>query len=187
MLNILIVEDEGLVAADIESSLQPLGNTTRIASSGELALQLVGQTRFDLALMDIRLPGKLDGIETALILKRRFRIGVIFLTAHADQETLTRAQQAQPFGYLLKPFREQDLRVSIELFTHYLGDQSVRPESQEKMMLELLGQMKRRKSDVEGAIRAMERVNAPLGETGLPVAVKRGRPTGSKKRAAFLT
>jgi len=75
----------------------------------------------DLALMDIHLKGAMDGTETARILRERFDIPVIYLTAHADRETLDRAKIAVPLGYVTKPFRHPDLRASIEmaLFKHH--------------------------------------------------------------------
>ena len=176
------MEDEGLVAADIELCLQSMGNSAISASSGESALEIASRIPFDLALLDIHLAGRLDGIATALELKRRFNLNVVFLTAHADGATLARAQQANPFGYLLKPFREQDLCVSIEMLAHQLRDKPKKPEGQETLLSELLEQMRRRKEDIEGAIRAIERVGAEPSSPGLLVRRKRGRPPGSRNR-----
>jgi two-component system cell cycle sensor histidine kinase/response regulator CckA len=113
---ILIVEDEVLVARDIEQQLRSLGyEPTGIAGTSEEALALAGADRPQLALMDIRLRGEVDGIETACELQRRYSVPVVFLTAHADEATVARARPAQPYGYLLKPFHELDLRTTIEM------------------------------------------------------------------------
>ena len=98
---IMVVEDEQITAADIEDMLTSLGYAvTAAVGSGEEALRQAAEDPPDLVLMDIRLKGKCDGIETALQLRQRFDIPVIYLTAHADQETLNRAKLAEPLGYL---------------------------------------------------------------------------------------
>jgi PAS domain S-box-containing protein len=116
---IMVVEDEQITAADIEDMLTTLGYTvTASVASGEEALREAAEDPPDLVLMDIRLKGKCDGIETALQLRQRFDVPVIYLTAHADQETLNRAKLAEPLGYLVKPFQETDLQASLEMALH---------------------------------------------------------------------
>ena len=116
---IMVVEDEQITAADIEDMLTGLGYAvTAAVASGEEALRQAAEDPPDLVLMDIRLKGKCDGIETALQLRQRFDIPVIYLTAHADQETLNRAKLAEPLGYLVKPFQETDLQASLEMALH---------------------------------------------------------------------
>ncbi len=116
---IMVVEDEQITAADIEDMLASLGYiVTAVVSSGEEALRQAAEDPPDLVLMDIRLKGHCDGIETALQLRQRFDIPVIYLTAHADQETLNRAKLAEPLGYLVKPFQETDLQASLEIALH---------------------------------------------------------------------
>lgn len=113
---ILIVEDERPVADLIRQYLLRAGyGVSGLARSGEEALQCAGQTSPDLALMDIQLEGAMDGVETARRLLSEFNIPVVFLTALADDRTLERSRGAQAFGYLLKPFREEELKASIEL------------------------------------------------------------------------
>ena len=112
---ILIVEDESIVARDIQSRLELLGYATAIAGTAKDAIASATETRPDLALMDIRLKGKDDGIEVAAELGERFDVPVIYLTAYADERTLTRAKRTAPFGYLLKPFDDKELRTSIEV------------------------------------------------------------------------
>lgn len=113
---ILIVEDEALVACDIESRLSGMGyNVCAKTRSGEKALEIAERSRPDLALMDISLNGPIDGVETASIMQEKHRLPVVFLTAHADSSTLRRAKLAMPLGYIVKPYTEQDLRVTLEM------------------------------------------------------------------------
>lgn len=125
--NILIVEDEGLIAADIASSVARIGHAvTAIASSGEEAMALLKTSTPDLILMDIRLKGELDGIEAALKVRLEYDIPVVFLTSHADSDTLARAKDATPYGYLTKPFRHPVLASTIEMaLARHQSDQAL--------------------------------------------------------------
>jgi CheY-like chemotaxis protein len=118
-LRIMIVEDERIVAADLQQMVRELGyDAYAVAASGADALAIARQTTPDVALMDIRIRGLLDGIETAAQLRREFNTAVIFLTAHSDDDTLHRAKHAEPYGYLLKPINAPLLRTTIELTSH---------------------------------------------------------------------
>ncbi|WP_224249069.1 hybrid sensor histidine kinase/response regulator [Hyalangium gracile] len=111
---VLIVEDESIIAKDIELSLKSLGyQVCGIADTGLGAIEKAEETRPDVALMDIRLRGDMDGIDAARRIHQRLSIPIVFLTAYADEATLARAQLATPFGYILKPFDERDLHVSL--------------------------------------------------------------------------
>lgn len=114
---ILVVEDEGLIAHDITARLDVLGHTViGIAETAEKAIEQAAGA--ELVLMDIRLDGRADGVDAAMVIRERYGIPVIFLTAHADRATLERAKMAEPFGYLVKPFANGSLVSSIEIAMH---------------------------------------------------------------------
>ena len=113
---ILIVEDENIVAKDIHNSLKNLGYVpVAIVHSAKKAIEAVEENHPDLVLMDIRLKGKMSGIEAAEIIYKRFEIPVIFLTAFADESTLEKAKISQPYGYIIKPFKDQDIQTAVEM------------------------------------------------------------------------
>lgn len=113
---ILIVEDENIVAKDIQNSLKKLGYIVpSIVSTGEKAIEEVQEARPDLILMDIMLKGDMTGIEAANIIKERYDIPVIFLTAYADESTIQKAKISEPYGYIIKPFKDNDLQTTIEM------------------------------------------------------------------------
>jgi len=115
-VKILVVEDEGIVAQSIKSILNNLGyDVCDIAMTGKKAVQKAGETQPDLILMDIKLKGDMAGIEAAEKIHGLHDIPVVFLTAYADPETLKRAKVTGPFGYVVKPFEEQDLHSTIEM------------------------------------------------------------------------
>ena len=114
--NILITEDESIVAKDIQMSLKKLGyNVVGICSSGEDAIKAAEEKTPDLVLMDIMLKGEMSGIEAADVIRSKMNLPVIFLTAYADESTLSKAKVTEPYGYIIKPFKEIDLHTSIEM------------------------------------------------------------------------
>jgi PAS domain S-box-containing protein len=116
---ILIVEDERITAEDLRETLTDLGYTvTASVSNGADAIAQAHEDAPDLALMDVRIQGSMDGTETARVLRERFNIPVIYLTAHADSSTVARAKDAEPLGYITKPFQEAALHASIEIALH---------------------------------------------------------------------
>jgi PAS domain S-box-containing protein len=113
---ILIVDDEGVVAEDIRRQLRSLGYVVvGLVASGSEAVDLAGEHRPDLILMDIKLKGPLDGIDAARTIHSRYGIPVIYLTAFSDEDTLARARQTLPLAYLIKPFVSSDLRAALDL------------------------------------------------------------------------
>ena len=113
---ILIVEDEIIVARDLQRDLEKMGYAVAsMVPSGEQAIQEIENQVPDLVLMDIMLQEEMDGIETAEIIRSRFDIPVIFLTAYGDKATFERAKKSEPLGYIIKPFHEENLRKVIEI------------------------------------------------------------------------
>ncbi len=122
-ISILVVEDENIVAKDVVNRLKNLGYTvTGAVASGEDAVRAVNLRHPDLVMMDIMLKGNMDGIEAARRIFETLDIPVVYLTAYADEKTLLRAKVTEAFGYLLKPFEERELHITIEmaLFKHQM-------------------------------------------------------------------
>jgi PAS domain S-box-containing protein len=113
---ILIVEDDRVVARDIQQQLTRIGHVVvGMTARGEDALPLALSTQPELVLMDIRLEGFVDGVDAAQQIREHCHVPVVFLTAYADDETVQRASLTEPFGYLLKPFEDSQLRTVIEM------------------------------------------------------------------------
>ena len=116
MARILVVEDEGIVARDIQRCLVDRGHDVPVvAASAESALSAAEELRPDLALMDVSLRAPLDGIACAARLRERFQIPVVYLTAHGDERTLERARETAPVGYVLKPYQDNELLATVEV------------------------------------------------------------------------
>jgi CheY-like chemotaxis protein len=113
---IMVVEDEGVTAMMISSSLVEMGYSV-IASefSGEEAVKKAEEDRPDLIVMDIVLDGEMDGIEAAGEIQSRFRIPVVYLTAHTSDAILKRIKKTEPFGHIIKPFNDRELHAAIEI------------------------------------------------------------------------
>jgi PAS domain S-box-containing protein len=130
---ILIVEDSFIVAFHIQKTLEREGyHVVGAETSGENALALLEKQRPDLVLMDIMLNGKLDGIETARMIKSRYNIPVIYITALTDKETIQRAKITEPFGYLTKPFEDREIFTVIEMALYKHDIDSRLRQSEEK-------------------------------------------------------
>jgi len=134
--SILIVEDEAIVSADIASKLRKLGyEVAGSTGSGEEAIEIVRLHRPSLVLMDIRLAGSMDGIAAADVIRRECQVPVVFLTAHADKDTIQRARHAEAFGYILKPFDERELQTQIEMaFYKHAAEQRLRESEARQAM-----------------------------------------------------
>lgn len=119
---VLIVEDESIVALEIQERLMGFGYMAIIVSSGEEAIKKAGEFHPDIILMDIMLKGGMDGIEAAGRIRKSMDIPIVYLTAFSDETTIERAKNTQPFGYLIKPFQARELNVTLELalYKHYM-------------------------------------------------------------------
>ncbi len=113
---IMIVEDESIIAEDIADSLESIGySIVGIVASGEEAIVLAGKLQPDLVLMDIMLQGEMNGIAAAEHIQSSYQIPAIYLTAYADEKTLERVKDTNPFGYIVKPFEEKNLHLTIQI------------------------------------------------------------------------
>lgn len=132
--NILIVEDESIVAQEIKICLENMGHAVAsMAKRGEEAIIKAEEDLPDIILMDIQLKGQMDGIEAADIIQSRLGIPVIFLTAYHDDERLERAKFTRPYGYVLKPFQERDLKITIEMALYAAEMEAWRKRAEEKL------------------------------------------------------
>ncbi|MBF0495219.1 MAG: PAS domain S-box protein [Deltaproteobacteria bacterium] len=119
MAKIMVVDDEATLTILLRNHLTDIGHqVVGIAYSGEECLELVWAVKPDLILMDIKLSGKLDGIATATLIRAGFDIPIIFLTAYTDDDLFERAKQADPFGYIVKPYHPRELEITIEVALH---------------------------------------------------------------------
>lgn len=114
--SILIVEDELLIAKNTAKKLTNLGyNVAKIVSTGQAAIDFVSHENLDLILMDIAIKGDIDGIETASQIKGISDVPIIFITAYANEKNLERAAKTGCYGYLIKPYREQELQATVKM------------------------------------------------------------------------
>ncbi|MBM3302754.1 MAG: response regulator, partial [Deltaproteobacteria bacterium] len=113
---IVIVEDDRVTARDLQESLETCGYAViGVVSDGKEAIDLATAKQPDLVLMDILLEGDLDGIEVAGELRHRLDVPIVYLTAYSREELIERAKLTEPFAFLLKPFRKEHLRATIEM------------------------------------------------------------------------
>lgn len=116
---LLIVEDEPIVALDLQQEVEQLGcEVVALAESADEALVAAEICRPDLALMDVRIVGSMDGIQTARLLRTAYQVPVIFLTSYSDETTITRAVKETPYGYLTKPFKSRELKATLRVALH---------------------------------------------------------------------
>ncbi len=133
-VKILVVENEQIVAEDIKFRLQRLGYAVSgTALSGQEAAKKAEEIYPDLVLMDIVLEGEMDGIEAASIISSRLDIPVVYLTAYADDKTLERAKTTEPFGYILKPFEDRELHITIEMALYKHKMENIIKEKEDRL------------------------------------------------------
>ena len=172
---ILIVEDEGIIAQDLEATLEKLGyEVAGIAVVGEDAIEMAAELQPNLVLMDIILWGGMDGVEAAAHIRERLHIPVIFLTAHSDNATLQRAKITGPHGYIVKPMIERELRIAIEMALHKHTMERRQAERQQwfSTALASIGEAVIA-TDKEGGVRFMNSLAESI--TGLSLAQAMGR------------
>jgi len=128
-VKILVVEDELLLAEDIKMRLERLGyEVPAYVPSVNAALEKLKEVEdIDLALIDISLKGKMDGIDLAKVINTLYRIPFIFLTSHADRALVERAKMVNPAGYMLKPFNDRELAINIEMALANYSNQIAHP------------------------------------------------------------
>lgn len=133
-ISILVVEDEGIVAQDLQETLVRLGyRVSGVVSEGAQAIAMARKLRPELVVMDVSLRGDVDGIQAARAIQEHARIPIIFLTGHRDTQTLRRAVLTGPLGYLVKPFQETELYGAIELAIHKHRADLARREREEAL------------------------------------------------------
>ncbi len=136
--SILVVEDERIVAFDLKQQLEALGyRVAAVVPSGELAVEKAAELKPDLVLMDIHLEGAMDGVEAAERIHACLRIPIIFLTAYAEDETLSRAQVSLPFGYLVKPYEVREVHATIQMALVRRAAEVAVEQSEERLQLAL--------------------------------------------------
>lgn len=164
-ISILLVEDEGVIARDLEDTLTRLGyRVSGIASEGTQAIEMARELHPQLVVMDVSLRGEIDGIDAACEIQKDAPVPVIFLTGHTDTETLQRAVLTGPLGYLIKPFEETDLRCAIEVAIHKHRADLARRELEERLrrsaenlsLIDELTQLKNRRGFFELAEQALQ-------------------------------
>jgi PAS domain S-box-containing protein len=136
---ILIVEDELVVAQDLQDTLTALGFTVcGLARTGAEALQAAREQAPDLVLMDIRLEGGMDGTQAANRIKAELGLPIVFLTSYLDETAISQAKSSEPFGYLIKPFREKELQGTIEisLYKHQMQRRLKESEARYRRLVE---------------------------------------------------
>ncbi|MBA4239299.1 MAG: hypothetical protein C0448_01135 [Sphingobacteriaceae bacterium] len=134
---ILLVEDEVIIAMDLRASLENQGyividHVTR----GEDVIQVIEKKRPDIILMDVKLEGELDGVETAQMIYDNYDIPVIFITSYSNKSIINRAKKTNPFGYIVKPFEDRELFTNIEL-AFFKHESELRLKESEKKYREL--------------------------------------------------
>jgi signal transduction histidine kinase len=181
MEKVLIVEDERIIAMELENHVRRMGyDVIGPVATGDAAIEQVGNFHPDIVLMDIRIQGDKDGIETAEAIRSRFNMPVIYLTAHADERTIQRAKVTEPLGYLVKPLREHELRAAITVALHkHKMDEAL--EQQRRDFLAMLTH------DIKNPLHLVLGYADLLGEELKPAGMNQAENLLSQLRANIVT
>jgi len=130
---IMIVEDEMIVGADIQSRLTQFGyDVSEVIPTGEEAVDQAWQFHPDVILMDIKLAGVIDGIEAAARIRSAEEVPIIFLSAYTERKLLERARLSEPYAYIVKPYKDEELRMAIELAVYKREVEKERKRAEEE-------------------------------------------------------
>ncbi len=184
--SILVAEDEKIIAKDIANVLKKFGySVPAIASSGEEVIRRLEEERVDLVLMDIVLKGDIDGIEAAKRITERFNIPVVHLTAYADDDTLSRVKETQPFGYIIKPFKERELYTTIEIALHNHRQNIENRKAEEKKIEELRQSLQKLQqfTDVKGTLfkKFLQDLSEPLSNLSFALGLLKDSGSDPKR------
>ena len=142
MANIMVVDDEAIITMQLKEHLTAMGyNVVGIGSSGEEAVKLSKKLQPDLILMDIVMGGKKDGIDAADIIQKNHEIPIIFITAFGEEHFLERAKVLEPYGYIMKPLRKQEIKsaIKIALYKAQMQQRLKESEGMFNAMLQAIG------------------------------------------------
>lgn len=162
-VKILVVEDERILALSLKKKLEKLGFTvTGTVSTGEEAIENAKDNQPDLVLMDIVLKGEMDGIETAKLLITLHNIPIIYLTAYADDKTIKRAAETYPYGYIMKPYKDREIKANIEMALHKHKAEKEQFMDFEDIYADVTRYIEQRGNPIKDALREKYSIEGPL-------------------------
>ncbi len=159
MNKIMVVEDEAVIAIRLQERLTAMGyHVVGISYSAEEAMEQARRLRPDLVLMDIMIPGEMDGVAVAKSVKTELDIPVIFLTAFSEDKIIERAKQAKPYGYIVKPFQDRELKACVEVALYKKKAEKALQEAHQELEL----RVKERTKDLEIKTKSLEDMNTAM-------------------------
>jgi CheY-like chemotaxis protein len=177
---ILIVEDDGIIATEMRQMLLSSGyEVTSVVASGKCAVKAAEKDPPDIVLMDIKLPGALDGIEVAKQIRASHDIPVIYLSAHSDKDLINRAKITEPQGYLLKPVQGNELRIAIEMALYKHQIEMKLKETNQRLEQEI-NERKRAEEELQQLKKAVETMHIGVTITDLNRKILYTNPAEAK-------